>query len=256
MLFVIPDTHLGHENIKKYCNRPDGFENIIAENWNNEIGKFDTVIHLGDISMKSQIGDNYVKKLGKWNGKKVLVRGNHDKNSDEFYLNAGFTIVVEEIAMCLGNMKILFTHRPKLDHDADINIHGHQHNLSVLDETRLYLPLSIEHMGYKPLKIDENFLDGLKKFVIAKKQPTLKEIMALGQNAIGKPGDKDFYNGFGKKVFNESHERLLECYKILNAAPYTMKMQRHRLWRYALHYIEGKCSRKEFIENIRQVAGM
>ena len=250
MLYVIPDTHLGHENIKKYCNRPDGFEKIIEKNWNDIIDESDTVIHLGDIAMKSDIGDNYVKRLGKWKGQKILVKGNHDKNPDEFYTNAGFTIVVNELAIRINDIKLLFTHRPKFDHDADINIHGHQHNLAVYDETRLYLPLSIEHMGYKSLKIDEEFVNSLKKFVNRKKQPTLKEIMSLGQNAIGKPGDKDFYDGFGKKIFLESRERLKECYKILNSAPYSMAMQRSRHWWYALRYIEGKMSKAEFTKTI------
>ena len=114
MLFVIPDTHLGHENIKKYCNRPDNFESLIEKNWNEIIGKDDTVIHLGDIAMKSDIGDNFIKKLGSWNGRKILIRGNHDKNPDEFYMQAGFTIVVTEMSMRFKDIKILFSHRPHL----------------------------------------------------------------------------------------------------------------------------------------------
>ena len=32
MLFVTCDTHLGHENVKKFCNRPDNFESLIEKN--------------------------------------------------------------------------------------------------------------------------------------------------------------------------------------------------------------------------------
>lgn len=35
MIYLITDTHLGHENIKKYCNRPDNFEKLIENNWKN-----------------------------------------------------------------------------------------------------------------------------------------------------------------------------------------------------------------------------
>ena len=122
MIYVIPDTHLGHENIKKYCNRPDGFEKIVEKNWNEIVSDSDTVIHLGDVAMKINIGDDYVKKLGKWNGRKILIKGNHDKNPDEFYINAGFVIVVNELAIRVNNIKILFTHRPQFNHDSDINI--------------------------------------------------------------------------------------------------------------------------------------
>ena len=62
MIFVIPDTHLGHENIKKYCNRPDNFEALIEKNWNAAVSDSDTVIHLGDVSFK----DFLVKKLAGW----------------------------------------------------------------------------------------------------------------------------------------------------------------------------------------------
>ena len=248
MLFVIPDTHLGHENIKKYCNRPDNFEKIIEKNWNEIVDKNDTVIHLGDISFQ----EDWVKKLGSWNGRKILIRGNHDKMPQESYMDCGFTAVLEEMVVEVDKILMLFSHRPKFNHDCDINIHGHQHNLAVYDETRLYLPLSIEHMGYKPLAVDENFSKSLKRFIGNKKQPTLKEIMQLGQNAIGKPNQKDFYDGFGKEIFLKSKARLAECYKILNNPPYNMERYGLRMWRHANRYIEGKYDKKEFLDVLKR----
>ena len=248
MIYVIPDTHLGHENIKKYCNRPDNFEKMIEKNWNEIVAENDTVIHLGDISFK----EDWVKKLGSWRGKKILIRGNHDKMSPQIYIDCGFTAIVEELVMDINNLIILFSHRPKFNHDCDINFHGHQHNLAVYDEKRLYLPLSLEHMGYKPLALDENFIDGVKKFVLRNRQPTLKEIMNLGQNSIGKPNNKDFYDGFGKEIFEQSKVRLEECYKILNSPPYNFARYKFRLWRNAIHYIEGKISKQEFLNVIKK----
>ncbi len=248
MIYVIPDTHLGHDNIKKYCNRPDNFETLIEKNWNELVGESDTVIHLGDISFKEE----WVKRLGSWRGRKILIRGNHDKMPPELYMNCGFTAVVEELVMDLNNVIILFSHRPKFDHACDINIHGHQHNLAVYDSRRLYLPLSLEHMGYKPLPLDENFIDGVKKYVVQGKQPTLKEIMAMGQDAIGKPDGKDFYDGFGKEIFEQSKVRLAECYKILNSPPYNFTRCKFRLWRNAVRYIEGKITKPEFLNVIKK----
>ncbi len=248
MIYVIPDTHLGHENIKKYCNRPDNFEKLIEKNWNETISEKDTVIHLGDISFN----ENWIERLGSWNGKKILVRGNHDKKSQDFYLNCGFTAVVEELVIDFDNVIILFSHRPRFAHGYDINLHGHQHNLAVYDDRRLYLPLSLEHMGYKPLALDEDFISRLKKFIIANKQPTLQEIMNLRQNFIGKPNNKDFYDGFGKEIFQQSKARLEDCYKILENIPYNSAKFKFRLWRNAIRYIEDKISRQEFLNMIKK----
>ena len=111
MLYVIPDTHLGHENIKKYCNRPDNFEKIIEKNWNEIVKADDTVIHLGDISFK----EDWVKELGTWNGRKILIRGNHDKMPQEFYMECGFTAVLAEMVIDFNNVVMIFTHRPKFN---------------------------------------------------------------------------------------------------------------------------------------------
>ena len=248
-LYVIPDTHLGHENIKKYCNRPDKFENLIEKNWQEVVTGTDTVIHVGDISFD----EKWIERLGSWNGKKILVRGNHDRKPYDFYLSCGFTAVVEELVMDVKNVVILFSHRPRFGHEYDINIHGHQHNLAVYDDKRLYLPLSIEHMGYKPLALDEDFISRIKPFIINNKQPTLKEMMSLRQGAIGKPSDKDFYDGWADKDrFVKTQTRIKECYQILENVPYNSAQFKFRLWRNAIRYIEGKISKQEFLDIIRK----
>ena len=147
-----------------------------------------------------------------------------------------------------------YCNRPKFNHSVDINIHGHQHNLAVYDNTRLYLPVSIEHSGYKPIALDEEFLNKLKRYRIDKRQPTLNEIMDMNQDAIGKSSAKDFYDGWAdKNKFLETQSKIKDSYEILNNKPYVDRMFRDRQWRLAQRYIEGKISRKEFINGLENL---
>jgi calcineurin-like phosphoesterase family protein len=77
--FFTADTHFGHANIIKYCNRPfasveEQDETLIA-NWNRLVKPGDHVFHLGDFCMHGDLSE-YRKRL---NGKITLIRGNHDK---------------------------------------------------------------------------------------------------------------------------------------------------------------------------------
>lgn len=86
------DTHFGHTNIIKYCNRP--FKDVvemnetIISNWNNFVKKGDLVYHLGDFCFgRNDLEfDMYFKRL---NGLIIFIKGNHDKlawkNRDKFY---------------------------------------------------------------------------------------------------------------------------------------------------------------------------
>ncbi len=84
-VFYIADTHFGHANIIKHCNRPfesaDEMDNTLIENWNNVVGKDDIVIVVGDFAFKGATHTEYLAKL---NGKIYLVRGNHDKSAYGF----------------------------------------------------------------------------------------------------------------------------------------------------------------------------
>jgi len=107
--FVIADTHIHHPGVVLHCNReqflydnpnydpskPDHFrqnnpkavhleqhDEFIIDSWNNRATKKDTIWILGDLAWKNHA--HYIHRL---NGKKFLIRGNHDKmNQDAFKL--------------------------------------------------------------------------------------------------------------------------------------------------------------------------
>jgi calcineurin-like phosphoesterase family protein len=90
-VFFISDTHFLHKNIVGYTDRPQEHNKIMFDNWNKVVGKNDYVFHLGDFSAgvgKVENGYEKLKKISKnLNGKKILIRGNHDHYSDSQYIN-------------------------------------------------------------------------------------------------------------------------------------------------------------------------
>ena len=97
-VYFTSDTHFGHSNIIKYCQRPflfdpgldkdrlydprnldvDHMDEIMIKNWNSVVQSHDTIYHLGDFAFyKDQRKTrNVIRRL---NGNKILIRGNHDK---------------------------------------------------------------------------------------------------------------------------------------------------------------------------------
>lgn len=75
------DSHYGHENIIKYCDRPfkdaDHMDEVMIERWNDRVAEDDVVFHLGDVAM----GDitRSLPKIARLNGKIIMISGNHDR---------------------------------------------------------------------------------------------------------------------------------------------------------------------------------
>jgi len=153
-IFVVSDTHFGHENIIKFCNRPfsdvwDMNEGLI-QRWNAVVTDEDIVYHLGDV----YFGKNG-RVLERLKGKKRLVLGNHDNLQDKYLVNYFQKIMAWRMLPDLG---VLFTHFPIHPESFEfnkvkVNVHGHTHT-TVLDDPK-YFNASVEHTDYAPIPIDE-----------------------------------------------------------------------------------------------------
>jgi calcineurin-like phosphoesterase family protein len=151
-VFVTSDTHFGHANIIKYAGRPfdsvEEMDEALVENWNSVVKQGDKVYHLGDVTMNSKSLDI----LNRLNGRKVLIKGNHDIQKLKFY-----TPHFYDIRGCHELGKFILTHIPvaisqKLRYSSG-NIHGHLHEKSMEDPW--YINVSVEQTNYTPISFDE-----------------------------------------------------------------------------------------------------
>lgn len=166
-IWFTSDHHFGHANIIKYENRPfhsvGEMNGMMLARWNEKIRPNDLVYHLGDlIFAKRQSIDELVPKL---NGRKILIRGNHDKGPQK-YLDAGFIEVVEKKIIDIDGWNVILCHYPYKnasevvlkymerrpdDHGAWL-IHGHSHGSWKL--LKRMINVSVENWDYYPVHID------------------------------------------------------------------------------------------------------
>lgn len=148
--FVIADMHFDHENILKYCNRPfrdiETMNDELVKRWNETVRTVDTVFILGDFAFGKNAVSKYLPLL---NGRKVLIKGNHDTYTNEFYLQAGFDEVVKY--PIVFDFFIL-SHEPLVLSESTpyFNYYGHVHNDSRYVDTATSKCVSVERIGYKP----------------------------------------------------------------------------------------------------------
>lgn len=159
--FFVSDTHFGHRNILKFEARNRPFASIeehdeeMVRRWNAVVGPRDKVWHLGDVLMPKSA----FPLLGRLNGHKHLVMGNHDHHPSKDYLK-----YFEEIRGCVKwRDGVVLTHVPihpgQLAPRWRLNLHGHLHSRFVPDaEGRAdprYVNMSVEHWGLAPVAADD-----------------------------------------------------------------------------------------------------
>jgi len=156
-IWVVSDTHFGHENIIRFCNRPftnaEEMDEVLVENWNKVVKDEDIVYHLGDVYFAQ--GHKHLSKL---KGRKRLILGNHDEGKDK-----RLTDIFQKILMwrMFPEFGLLLSHVPL--HESSLrrgekgdskllNVHGHIHQNS--SPSSDHKNVSVEQIDSTPVNID------------------------------------------------------------------------------------------------------
>ena len=166
-IFFTADMHFGHENMISFVDyngqkiRPfntcQECDELMIENWNSMVRSQDKIYVLGDVCFNKNLGDKIMPRL---NGKKCLIRGNHDNFKLSWY-----ALWFYDVRGCHNLENYLLTHIPiHLDSKArfKMNIHGHLHrNIVYKNENEIKIPdvwyrnVCMDYNNYKPVPFEQ-----------------------------------------------------------------------------------------------------
>ena len=174
--WLISDTHFGHEKTCTVFKRADGsplrpftcaeeMDEFMVKAWNERVRPNDKVYHLGDVV----INRKFLHILGRLNGDKVLIRGNHD-----IFKLDDYTPYFRDIRGCDVKNGMILSHVPI--HFESLarfgcNIHGHLHANRVMKIRSVntktgefvysdeidprYFNVSVEQIDFAPILLEE-----------------------------------------------------------------------------------------------------
>lgn len=162
--FFTSDNHYGHANIIKHCNRPfssvDEMDEVMIENHNKVVKPEDYVYHLGDISYRTP--EQTVAIFKRLNGRKALIRGNHDNVNTVARLLTGQCIAssvdLQDIFDKPTNTKLVLCHYPIEEwngkYHGSIHLHGHSHG-STLSTGIRRMDIGVDSNSFTPISMEE-----------------------------------------------------------------------------------------------------
>ena len=162
-VFLTADTHFGHKGICRFTEengkpvRPwddvDEMNEAMVQYWNETVSTEDKVYVLGDYV----INRKFIEVAKRLNGKKCLIKGNHDifrlrEYTPYFYDVRSYHVMN---GLILSHIPI---HPMELDRFG-CNVHGHLHTKRVLKEDGTidprYYCVSVEHTNFRPISIEK-----------------------------------------------------------------------------------------------------
>lgn len=162
--WLTSDWHLGHANVITYDRRPfrdvDEMQTEIVNRYNSRVMLGDSVLFLGDI-LFSGSKESAKTLLDSMLGTKILIRGNHDRRSRQWYLDVGFSDVLKSAVIDLPEIgRVLCTHNPleAAKHpEVQYVLHGHKHSTGPMPRGKEagWLDVGVVAWDYFPVRFDE-----------------------------------------------------------------------------------------------------
>lgn len=167
-VFFTSDTHFGHSNIIKYCQRPfnsaEHMDEVLISNWNEVVSPQDIVFHLGDFCFGSD--KEWIEILKRLNGTKYLILGNHDlkKIANSNQIKDYFADINMQMRVVVDKQKLLLNHYPFLCFEGGYqnvwqlfgHVHSSKHSTGLDKERLVHLfptqyDVGVDNNNYRPV---------------------------------------------------------------------------------------------------------
>lgn len=171
-VFFTSDTHFGHSNIIKYCQRPfnsaEHMDEVLINNWNEVVSPQDIVFHLGDFCFGSD--KEWIKILQRLNGTKYLILGNHDlkKIANSNQIKDYFADINMQMRVVVDKQKMLLNHYPFLCFEGGYqnawqlfgHVHSSKHSTGLDKERLVHLfptqyDVGVDNNNYRPVSFSQ-----------------------------------------------------------------------------------------------------
>ena len=197
-LWVYSDPHYSDPDMKELRTNYIGDEEQVKR-INSKVGKYDTIIFLGDIG-----NEDMVRKV---RGYKVLIMGNHDKGA------SNYTDIFDEVyeGPLFIAEKLILSHEP-IDLPFAFNIHGHEHRYILRDH---HLNVCAEHIDYTPVNVNRLIKNGSLSLVESIHRITIDRAVYKKRAAVD----------------SQNRKKLLkECFTVAKYALLNDIRKEHELW--------------------------
>lgn len=163
-VFFTADTHFGHSNVIRYCNRPfkdaQEMDEVLINNWNRVVSKEDTVYHLGDFAFAD--ARRWSQIVLQLNGRIHLIRGNHDKQIPSSLFESVSDIKeikVDDPDSPHGKQVIILCHYAmrvwSKSHYGAWQLYGHSHGTLENNPHLLSIDVGVDTNNYFPYSYED-----------------------------------------------------------------------------------------------------
>lgn len=157
--FITADWHLGEDRfgIMQRTGFLDAQHMVdLLVGWHNEIVRpSDEVIVVGDAV--NQNSPEFLNQVARFNGRKTLYRGNHDRVFTDEQLSEYFEEIVPEgegRKIEVGGIYCFVTHYPTQGREDYFNLVGHIHSAWKVQKNMLNVGIDVNH--YRPMELDKD----------------------------------------------------------------------------------------------------
>lgn len=156
-VWLSADYHLGEDRLdimgRPFANTEEMVKTLI-DNHNYLVDKDDCVIVVGDVCYKET--PEYLHYVSQFNGRKILIRGNHDRVFTDEQLKPYFSTIIKDgegLKIEIEGIPCYFTHYPTCGKNDCFNVCGHIHSAFKYQLNMFNCGVDVNH--FRPVQLSK-----------------------------------------------------------------------------------------------------